>query len=209
MNLCSIAVKLEFVEQISGRLEITKILSGMFRDATPEQAQYLAYFLCGNLAPCYKNFTFNIADRQMLNFLYDCLSETQARDFHDYVGKVGDLGQAYFLALTDGGRDVCGKFCLYGTKIGLEDLFEKLKELSEVSGSGAVQTKRVLISRLLETVCPLGAKYVIRVILGKLRLGFSEMTVLDALSWMQEGSKKLKAELEKAFNLSADIGLLA
>jgi DNA ligase-1 len=43
---------------------------------------------------------------------------------------------------------------------------------------------------------------------GKLRLGFSDMTLIDAFSWMEAGDKSLRLALEDAYNISADIGLI-
>jgi len=55
----------------------------------------------------------------------------------------------------------------------------------------------------------LSVRFVARVPLGKLRLGFSDLTILDALSWMEKGDKSLRPELETAFNVRADIGEIA
>jgi len=41
------------------------------------------------------------------------------------------------------------------------------------------------------------------------RLGVGEPTVLDALSVMKTGDKSLRAPLERAYNLSSDLGVIA
>src|SRR5581483_2480861 len=64
-------------------------------------------------------------------------------------------------------------------------------------------------SYLFMSLDPLSAKFVTRIILGKLRLGFSDMTIIVALSWMQVGDKSLRTILENAYNVCADIGLIA
>ena len=62
--------------------------------------------------------------------------------------------------------------------------------------------------KLLKSVDPISAKFIIRTILGKLRLGFSEMTLIDAFSWMCVGNKSLRKEIEHAYNVCVDIGLI-
>src|SRR5690606_28017004 len=52
-------------------------------------------------------------------------------------------------------------------------------------------------------------KYVGRMVVGKLRLGFSDMTILDGLSWMETGGKGKRKVLELAYQVSPDIGELA
>jgi DNA ligase-1 len=47
---------------------------------------------------------------------------------------------------------------------------------------------------------------VVRIPLGKLRLGFSDLTIMDALSWMIAGDKSKRETIERAFNVRADIG---
>lgn len=45
--------------------------------------------------------------------------------------------------------------------------------------------------------------------MGKLRLGFSDKTILDALSWFEANDKSLKPLLEKAYSVLPDVGLLS
>lgn len=45
--------------------------------------------------------------------------------------------------------------------------------------------------------------------MGTLRLGFSDMTIIDALSWMEVGDKSLRGTIEHAYNICVDIGLIA
>ena len=56
---------------------------------------------------------------------------------------------------------------------------------------------------------PVGAKYAVKIILGKLRIGFSDMTVLDSLSWMIAGDKSKRKEIERMYNVRADLGEIA
>jgi DNA ligase 1 len=63
--------------------------------------------------------------------------------------------------------------------------------------------------RLLQSIDGLSGRYLVRIPLQKLRLGFSDMTILDALSWMEKGDKSLRTELEQAYNIRADIGKIS
>jgi len=83
-----------------------------------------------------------------------------------------------------------------------------LHEFLELSGSGSQDAKEKKLLSLLKKLDAKSAKYVIRVVVGKLRLGFSDMTLLDAFSWMEKGDKSLRKPLEGAYNVSADIGVV-
>ena len=76
-------------------------------------------------------------------------------------------------------------------------------------GEGSQEVKLSAIGRLLSELDARSAKYAVKMVLGKLRTGFSDMTVLDALSWMIGGDKKLRPEIENMYNVKADLGEIA
>jgi len=65
------------------------------------------------------------------------------------------------------------------------------------------------LAQILSLLDPLSSRYVTRIPLGRLRLGFSDKTILDALSWMEKGDKSAKNALERAYEVLPDVGLLA
>ena len=56
---------------------------------------------------------------------------------------------------------------------------------------------------------PKEAKYIIRMVTGKLRLGIADMTVLDALAIAYGGGKETREFIERAYNISSDLGRVA
>ena len=89
------------------------------------------------------------------------------------------------------------------------EVYNRLFEIAVDEGQGSQDRKVQNMARLLKDLDLLGAKFAVRIPVNKLRLGFSNMTVLDALSWMERGDKSLRVDLERAFNVSADIGRIA
>ena len=77
--------------------------------------------------------------------------------------------------------------------------------MGEAGGTGSQEIKIRLIGELVDSLTGKGAKYAVKMILGKLRTGFSDMTVLDALSWMIGVDKKLRPEIEAIYNIRADL----
>ena len=70
-------------------------------------------------------------------------------------------------------------------------VYKELCEIEEIAGTGSQEEKVNALITLLKHVDPLSARYIVRIIIGKLRLGFSDMTIVDALSWMEAGNKSL------------------
>ncbi|HCC84181.1 MAG TPA: hypothetical protein DEP87_00640 [Candidatus Pacebacteria bacterium] len=88
-------------------------------------------------------------------------------------------------------------------------VYQQLLAIARVGGTGSQDQKQQLLLALLEELDPTGAKFVIRMVMGKLRLGFSTMTLMDALSWAKHGDKRDREILELAYQKKADIGKLA
>ena len=92
----------------------------------------------------------------------------------------------------------------------IQEIYDRLCALEKLSGEGSQAQKIDALVHLFRQLSADEAKFVVRIILGKLRLGFSDMTkLIDALSWMLAGDKSLHAAIEDAYNRSADLGHIA
>jgi DNA ligase-1 len=81
--------------------------------------------------------------------------------------------------------------------------------MAQTSGSGAVDLKLALLAGLLSAASPKEARYVMRTVTGNLRLGIADMTVLDALAIAYGGGKEARELVERAYNVSSDLGRVA
>src|SRR5262249_59702018 len=66
-----------------------------------------------------------------------------------------------------------------------------------------------LFAVLLVELDPSSAKHLVRITVGKMRLGIGDPTVLDALSFAKRGDRSLRPTLEAAYNRTSDLGLVA
>jgi DNA ligase-1 len=185
------------IEAESSRIEMTKLLAELFKKATPEQAGILCYLTLGELNPPYVGTQFAIADKTLIKAVAHVLQRSE-KDITHEVKQVGDIG----LILERGDWHA-------SKQLSVSEVYQALHDIEKISGEGSQEEKILSLSKLFVQLDSLSAKYVARIILGKLRLGFSDMTILDALSWMEVGDKSLRADLENAYNICADIGLIA
>ncbi|MCJ7804675.1 ATP-dependent DNA ligase, partial [Patescibacteria group bacterium] len=119
--------------------------------------------------------------------------------------KLGDLGE------------VAQKFKIGNLKLeigkkqnlSVEDVYQRLSVLADEEGGGSVERKISSMVSLLDDLDSQSVKYVVRIPLGRLRLGFSELTIFDALSWLIAGDKSKRSAIEQAYNLQADVGQIA
>lgn len=198
MKFIDVAQSFDQIEKESSRLKITEMLSDLLKQATPSQAATIAYLSLGDLHPTYVGTKFNFAGKSMLKVLAKLLGVAE-HTIKNKESKLGDLGLvALEIETKVSGRD----------ELTLHQVEKELDEFAAISGEGSNQEKEKKLLDLLKQLDPVSIKYVVRIILGKLRLGFSDMTLLDAFSWMHAGDKSIRKELEEAYNVCVDIGLI-
>lgn len=200
-TLFELVLKLEEISLHQSRLKITELLSRIFQELCASDAQLVSYLLLGEIAPAYQGIRFNLADKQLKVavslFLQQNFSELVV-DFENNFLSFGDLGLALFKTLPDKGFE--------SKQILLNDFFDRLLKIAKTTGNGSVDEKMLQIKNLLEEMHPLEQKYFLKIISGKLRLGFSTMGLLAAFAASYSNSREVKDLLEKNYNVCADVG---
>lgn len=198
MKFIDLAGYWERLEKTSSRLEMTEVLAELFGACETEEIAQVIYLSLGRLGPRFENEEFNVAEKMMLRVIAQAgdVELDEVRKEYKRVGDVGDLSEAVVKS---------GKKC----EMQVSEVFEKLMAIAKDEGRGSQERKVQGLVDLLAEMDGLCVRYVCRIPVGKLRLGFSEMTLLDGLSWMVAGDKSLHGVLEDAFNVAADVGLVA
>lgn len=202
MTFSELAKYLERLEATPSRLEITRILAELFKKADVEEIDKTVYLVLGTLAPNYKGIVFNMADKLVIQ----AIAKAYRQELQDVVReykKTGDLGNsASFLAENS-------KLKVQSSKLSVVEIYRELLEIAQDEGGGSVERKIEKLAELLREVDPLSGRYLVRIPIGNLRLGFSDKTIIDALSWMETGDKSKSKNIGEAYNILPDVGLLA
>ena len=194
MKFSRLSTYLDRLEDTSSRLEITKILSELFEETSKDETPKVCYLILGTLAPNYEGVLLNLAERMMLNVLSICYDENQQKIKLLFKEK-GDLGNvAQSLAKAK------------GDNLSVNEVYGLLLSIAKDGGAGSVERKVSAMAKLLGKLDPLSARFVSRIPVGKLRLGFSEKTIIVALS---NGNKDAEIQIEEAYNIRPDIGYIA
>jgi DNA ligase-1 len=186
------------LESTSKRLAMFDILSEAFSKADKKDIAKTVYFMQEELLPPFFNVQLGIADRMVEKALSDAY-KIDLGTIKSANKKLGDLGE------------VAEKYSKNKEKsiLSVSEVYDKIFELSRLSGEGSVEHKINTLSILLKELSPLESKYCIRFVMGKLRLGVGEATIMEALSKAKTGNRTFKSELERAFNLCSDLGHVA
>lgn len=198
MRFSELATHLEKLEETASRNEITKILAEVLKKSDEEEVDKICYLALGELLPAYRGVEFNIAEKIMMEVLARSFRKTPDEISRAYKSK-GDLGNvAHDLAR--------GRVKKHPD---VKSVYQDLLKIANYSGTGSQEEKISAFSDLISGLDALSAKFISRIPLGKLRLGFSDATLLDALSVMEKGDKSARPEIERAYNVTADIGEIA
>lgn len=197
MTTHHLASAFEVLEKTASRLEMTRLLADLFSQATPDEAEIIAHFALGELCAPYKTVQFNLAEKNVVPAIAQFLAVPVA-EIMTYAKKKGDLGLVFMDYAWEKEKN-----------LSIKDLYAFLIELAQISGLGSQEKKSSMLKAIFSCIEPLCAKFVVRIIIGKLRLGFSDMTIIDALSWMLFGDKSHRNQIENAYNVCADIGYIA
>lgn len=195
----TVAISFNEIEQLSSRLTITQKLGDLFKILTPDEAKIVANLSLGVLHPAYIGTQFNLAEKALVQVLARLSQLTPAELLaqQQLLGDWGLVAEKLMLKLQR------------PTQLTVTEIYEQLCALEAISGTGASELKVTALVQLLQQCDGLSAKLIVRIILGKLRLGFSDMTLIDSLSYMLIGDKSVRGEIEHAYNLVADIGQVA
>ncbi len=195
MRFKDLAIYLEKLEATSSRLEITRILSELFKKADAREIDKIVYLSLGILAPNYEGVILNLAEKMMIRVLVNAYQKDTAEVLALFK-KVGDIGTvAQELANKSKGEDPT-----------VDEVYGELLAVAKDNGEGSQDRKVEKTANLLKKLDPLSIRFVSRIPVGRLRLGFSEKTVIDALAGHDA---RLKKEIEEAYNIRPDIGYIA
>ena len=162
-----------------------------------ELARQVTYLLQGRLAPKFVDVEFGVADRLLLDALTQAFDRPRD-EVESIYREAGDLGDAAERMTT--GR---------GKRLSVGRVFERLHAVATAGGEGSQEQKVQRFAALLRDLDKLSNRYLPRIPIGRLRLGVGDPTVMDALSFAKVEDKSDRRVIERAYNLTSDLGLVA
>ncbi len=199
MTFKELSSHLQKLERTTSRNDMILLLSELFKEVSASDFDKVMYLLQGRVAPLYVNLEFGMADKMVIKALANAF-EIEEDEISKNFKRIGDIGE-----LAEVMRS---KLAHPNSGISIHEVFGELEKIVNISGEGSVDKKTDTLAKLLKSADSLSCRYIARIPVAKLRLGFSDMTVLDSLSWMLKGDKSLRPIIEKAFNIRPDLGYI-
>jgi len=198
-----IADAYEKIEATTKRLEMTDLLVNLLKNTPKEIIDKVVYLTQGKIYPDFVDLEIGVAEKLAIKALARASGRRES-EIEESLKKTGDIGETTqkFIAKK---RQVT----FFQQPLTVQRVYETLDKMAKASGSGAVDLKMALLAGLLADATPKEAKYIMRTVTGNLRLGIADMTVLDALAIAYGGGKENRGYLERAYNVSSDLGRVA
>ncbi len=203
MLYSEIADAYEKIEATTKRLEMTDLLVNLLKKTPKEIIDKVVYLTQGKIYPDFVKLEIGVAERLAIKALARASGRRES-EIEEDLKKSGDIGETSqkFLAQK---RQVT----FFQQPLTVQRVYETFDKMARASGSGAIDTKISLLAGLLADATPKEAKYIMRTVTGNLRLGIADMTVLDALAIAYGGGKETRELIERAYNISSDLGRVA
>jgi len=191
----------EELEGTSSRLTLIELLTQLFRAIErPDEIEQVCYLVQGRVAPFFVALEMGMAEKTVARSIAMAYHTTPEHVLTRY-NILGDMG-----LVAEQVRKAAGTV---SGALSVNDVFEGLKTIAQTAGKGAVEKRIARLADLLTRVDSVSAKYMVRILLGNLRLGIGDATVLDALAKARWNDAKKRKLLEGAYNKTSDLGLIA
>ncbi|MCW6160312.1 MAG: ATP-dependent DNA ligase [Candidatus Micrarchaeales archaeon] len=193
----------EKLEAVSSRLTMIDIMSELLKKAKPDEIRNVVYITQGILAPPSEGVEFGMAEKMVEESIAISTGFTKEEVEKEYK-KTGDMGiAAQNIKVKSRLKRISSK------EFTVNEVYDTMRKIAATSGSGSKDIKVKLLASLITASTPLETKYIVKYPLDELRLGVGDATVIEALSIVATGDRKLKAALEHAYNLNTDLGAIA
>jgi len=200
MEFSIIAEIFERMESTTKRIELTNLLVELLKKTPKKIIPNAVYLLQGIIRPNFEGVELGVAEKLAIRAISKS-SGLSIKKIEENYKKCGDLGLTASNILK-----LKTQTTFTTEKITLERVYETLFRIAKLEGKGSQDLKMKYISSLLNDATPLEAKFVLKILLGTLRLGIAENTIMDALAIAFTGKKENKEQIENAYNVSSDLG---
>ncbi|EJY57894.1 AAEL017566-PA [Aedes aegypti] len=174
----ALARTFQIIEETSGRLRMIEILSNYFRSVillSPSDLLASVYLSLNQLAPAYEGVELGIAEHTLMKAIAQSTGRSLAQIKTD-AQNTGDLG------LVAEQSKSSQRMMFRPAPHSVEGVFGKLKEIAKMTGAASMAKKVDKIQSMFVACRHSEARFIIRSLAGKLRIGLAEQSLLQALA---------------------------
>lgn len=198
----ALARTFQLIEETSGRLKMIETLSNFFRSVivlSPNDLMACVYLCLNQLAPTYEGLELGVAETSLMKAIGNTTGRTLAQVKAD-VANTGDLGIVAEKSKSN------QRMMFQPAPLTVDSVFSKLQDIAKMTGHASMNKKIDKIQGIFVACRQSEARYFIRSLYGKLRIGLAEQSVLQALA---AACTNTPPNQETILNVAKDLGDVA
>ena len=210
-----LAEALDSMEKITSRTQLTLIMVRLLKSTPADVIDKVVYMIQGKLGPDWKDIPELGVGEKLLAKAIAIAYKRPENEVDRLYKKIGDLGRVAEL-LASQYQSKRRKSAGLAAFMDMEEkeltvgyVYESLLRVAYAQGEGSRDLKLRILAGLLADAKPVEAKYIVRFVEGRIRVGVGDATVLDALAVAYGGGAHARQIIERAYNLRADLGYIA
>ena len=137
------------IEPIQSRLEMTRMLAELLRQASATEASIICNLSLGQLQPPYIGTQFNIAEKTVIKAVAELLN-LDPKDVEHRAKELGDLGSVVAEGTWHTTEDLT-----------IHQVFTRLETIEQIGGTGSQEQKVSQLRQLLHDLDKISAKYLL------------------------------------------------
>ncbi len=200
MKYLELAQTFEKLEKTASYLEKNKIIADLLKKTPPQEIGKVVLLMLGRAWPTYISKETGVAHQQLKKAVA-MASGYETTEVDKLMTKIGDLGEVAEQLITKRKQ-----VSLFAKPLTVDEVFNAIKRLPEITGAKSTDRKLELVAGLLTSAQPVEAKFIVRTVLGDLRIGVAEGRLRDAIATAFGVNPE---EVEHAYMLASDYSVVA
>jgi len=176
MRYATLAEAFEKLEHTPSYLKKNSVIVELLKRTPAEGMERVILLLLGRPWPAYISKETGVGLQQLKKAVAKAAGYSAA-EVDKLMKQVGDLGEVAKQLLEKKRQTT-----LSVEQLTVKKVFENVKQLPEITGEGSVDRKIASIAELLTSSTPLEAKFIVRTVIGDLRIGVAEGRLRDAIA---------------------------
>ena len=193
----------EELERTPAKLKKSGIIARLLKETEAKDMEMAVLLLQGRVFPIWSEKELGIANQLMIKAVSSATG-FPAEKVEERFRKTGDLGLVVEELIKNKRQAT-----LFRKRLTVEKVFENLQKIAGVEGKGSQDRKFSLVSEIIGSAEAKESKYIVRTVLGELRIGVAEGIVRDAIAeafFHENDRKEAINAIEWAWFLTGDYG---